>query len=150
MTKEVKQLIIVGVLAVFLIFALLNSFKKKPSKKIAPENKPAAKATTGIKAASPAANIPVDNKILGSQKQRLGLEWGRDPFNMATDKEFQLADLKLKGISFGENKQGYAFVNNEIVRKGDRVGDYEVVEVEKDKVLLRKAGQSFYLAFPQE
>lgn len=150
MTKEVKQLIIVGVLVVFLIFALMNNFKKKPSKKTAPANKPSSEAAASLKAASSAEDTPTDSKILTLQKQRLDLEWGRDPFNMAIDKEFQFADLKLKGISFGENKQGYAFVNDEIVRKGDQVGNYEVVEVEKNRILLRKAGQNFYLAFPQE
>ncbi len=150
MTKEVKQLIIVGVLAVFLIFALLNSFKKKPSKKIAPAVRPPAESAIDIKALSPGLGISTDNKAFTLQKQRMGLDWGRDPFNMAVDKGFQFADLKLKGISFGGNKQGYAFVNDEIVKQGDRVGDYEIVEVQKDKVLLRKAGQSFYLAFPQE
>jgi hypothetical protein len=150
MTKEVKQLIMVGVLVVVLIFAMLNTFKKKPSKKTTPGNKPVAGSTTGVKATLPAVNIPADNKTIASQKQRLDLGWGRDPFNTAIDKEFQFSDLKLKGISFGDDQQGYAFVNNDIVKKGDRVGDYEVVNIEKDKVLLRKAGQSFYLTFPQD
>ncbi|MBU0503811.1 MAG: hypothetical protein ABH882_01030 [Candidatus Omnitrophota bacterium] len=150
MTKDVKQLIVMGVLVLVLIFAVLNSFKKKPVKNKSSAFKPPVESAVDKKSLSPGVGISMDNKGLILQKQRMDLDWGRDPFNTAVDKEFQLADLRLKGISFSRDKQGYAFINNEIVKKGDRVGNYEVVEVEKDKVLLRKAGQSFYLAFPQE
>ncbi|MFH1398056.1 MAG: hypothetical protein ABIH27_05870 [Candidatus Omnitrophota bacterium] len=150
MTKEVKQFIMVAVLVIVLIFVMLSSFKKKPTKKKAPIVKSPAELAVDIKALSPGPGILLDNKEIALQKQRMDLDWGKDPFNMAIEKEFQLADLKLKGISYGEGKKGYAFINDEIVKPGDRVGDYEVVEVEKNKVLLQKAGQSFYLAFEQE
>ncbi len=150
MTKDVKQLIMAAVLVIIFIFAMLNSFKKKPTKNKAPEVKPPAELALDKKALSPSLGILSDNKEITLQKQRMDLEWGKDPFNMAIEKEFQLADLKLKGISYGGGKKGYAFINDEIVKPGDRIGEYEVVEVEKNKVLLHKAGQSFYLAFEQE
>ena len=38
----------------------------------------------------------------------------------------------------------------EKLKKGDMVGNYEVVEIEKGKVMLRKGGQSFYITLPEE
>lgn len=152
MTKEVKQIVILGVLIIALVFVTLNNLKKKPDQKkpalsspnIVSINKSPASETSSNRAA------PTDDKTMSVQKQRANLTWGRDPFNTASDKDYEMTDLKLKGISFAKNKEGYAFINDDIVKKGNKIGDYEVIEVEKDKVLLKKGAQSFYLTFPKE
>lgn len=148
MDKQQKQLIIAGVLIIALIFSVMNSLRKKPKKKasLLPET-PAESSSPGATADSSSGQA-VNNNKLSVQQERLKLPWGRDPFAEPSEREYQIGELELKGISFGKDKKGFAFINNEIVRKGDKVGSYEVVEVEKDKVLLKKGNQDFYLAFP--
>ncbi len=149
MDKQQKQLIIIGVLVVVLALALVSNLKKKPKKKAAPLPKPDAASlakSAPVVSAAPAA----DAGVLGEQIERTKLTWGRDPFSVNTDKTFQLSELKLQGISFGTDKKGFAFINGEIVQKGDKIGDYEVIDIEKERVLLKRGSQDFYLVFPGE
>lgn len=44
--------------------------------------------------------------------------------------------MTLKGTIIG-GKRPIAMINDRFVRMGDRIGDYEVVEIEKDRVTLR-------------
>lgn len=151
MDKQKKQLIIVGVLILVFIFSLLNSLKKKPATKGGVQVEPAAGGGVPQPAATQqAVSAPTkpSEKKLNEQFERAKLAWGRDPFAAPSEKEYQIGELQLKGISFDKKNGGYAFINSDIVKKGDIVGDYEVVEIEKDRVLLKKGNQSFYLVFP--
>ena len=154
MSKQKNELIATVVLVV--IFASLiagnlkNSSKKKSTPAPAAES---AKVEPVTKSALP--QEPIDTAAVKkneeSQKERAELAWGRNPFSaIKASKEFQKTHLELKGISLGKDKNALAFINNEIVKKGDVVGNYEVVEIEKDKVMLRKGGQSFYITLPEE
>ena len=145
---------IIGVVA--LIAILAGNFGKKP------KTNSASISSSETLAASPknssasalqqaAAAITADSGTISLQKERENVPWGRDPFSASKiSREYQRADLELKGISFGADKSGFAFINNEIVKSGDKVGDYEVVAIEKDKILLKRGTQSFYLALPKE
>ncbi|MEK6563615.1 MAG: hypothetical protein AABZ65_01115 [Candidatus Omnitrophota bacterium] len=145
---------IIGIVA--LIAILAGSFGKKPKKNTVsvsssktsaagPKNSSASALTQA------AAAITADSGTISLQKERENVPWGRDPFSASKiSREYQRADLELKGISFGADKSGFAFINNEIVKSGDKVGDYEVVAIEKDKILLKRGTQSFYLALPKE
>src|SRR3989338_1971458 len=155
MTKEKFQLSVIAAGVLILLSIIAGNLKKKPAKGQPSDNKPVdetlpkAGIAAGAKATS--ATQAVNHEELSLQKEREKLNWGRAPFAAAkVSKEFRGANLQLKGISFGKDKKGLAFINNEIVKKGDIMGDYEVIEVEKHKVLLRKAGQTFYLTLPQE
>ncbi|MFH0790607.1 MAG: hypothetical protein V2A64_03150 [Candidatus Omnitrophota bacterium] len=152
MEKQQKQLMITAGLIVVLIAASINTFKKK-----APVKKSSAAKVSSLESnpklpQSPSAKAvsPVDEKASDPRVERAKLDWGRDPFKLSLDKEYQRSDLTLKGISFGKDKQGFAFINNDIVKKGDKVGDYDVLEVDKDKVLLKKGNQNFYLTLPEK
>lgn len=149
MDKQKKQLIIVGILVAILLFSVMGSFKKKPGVR-AVASAPAPSIAAAPQSASTAApaSMRADEKKMNAQLERAKLAWGRDPFVAPSEKEYQIGELELKGISFDEEKGGYAFINNDIVKKGDAVGDYEVVDIEKDRVLLKKGNQSFYLVFP--
>ena len=149
MDKQKKQLIIVGILVIVLIFAGLSSFKKKPAGKTPVQIEPASQAAPEPPAAAiPGAAVRPDGKKINAQLERTKLPWGRDPFAAPAQKEYQIGELQLKGISFDKKMGGFAYINNDIVKKGDPVGNYEVVEIEKDRVLLKKGNQSFYLVFP--
>jgi type II secretory pathway component PulC len=149
-TKDQKQLAMVGVLLVVMVLVFMNNFKPKKKKNAPP---PAAPAV----AVKPPAVQPAGQAKAGSgksetgQKERAGaLGWGRDPFVPYEEQETAGTGFTLNGVSIGKGKKGYAFINDEIVKAGDTFMGYEVVEIEKDKVLLRKDGQSFYIVFPQE
>jgi hypothetical protein len=154
MTKEKVQLAVIAIGIIFFIALTAGNLKKKPGKtpnqEPAPAQKTSADSEPAKKLTAP-ANADTREEKLELQKEREKLEWGRDPFSVSKSaKEYQRAALQLKGISLGKNKIGFAFINNEIVKKGDIIGDYEVTQIQKDKVLLRKGEQSFYLTLPQE
>lgn len=52
------------------------------------------------------------------------------------------ADLFLEGIIYDEHGISYAIVNGEIVNVGDKVGEFQVLKIEKDKVIFIKEGQA--------
>lgn len=149
MEKQQKQLIMTGVLVVILIFSVMNSLKKKPGKKKVVVQQPPVENNVKTPLVSNQVTTEEDN-LSKLQEERIRLAWGRDPFSASVAKDYQISEFRLQGISFGKNKTGFAFINDEIVKKDDRIGDYEVVEVEKDKVLLRKGNQTFYITFPVE
>jgi hypothetical protein len=154
MNKQIKQLLILGALIAILVAVFAGNTKKKPGKKLtltSPATNQQASQSTKNTADSASGEGSVDSKKLALQKQRTNAAWGRDPFSTSVSKEYQRADLILKGISFGGDGRGFAFINNEIVKTGDKLGDYEVVSVERDKVLVKKKdSQSFYLTLPKE
>lgn len=157
MNKEKIQLAVIAVGIVILIALSADSLKKKPAKGRAQKSAPATQSPvaspgkTDSQSAPPPPLSSADESDLALQKERMKLEWGRDPFSsLRTAKDYQRASLELKGISLGKNKNGFAFINSEIVKKGDTIGEYEVTEIQRDKVLLRKGQQSFYLVMPRE
>jgi hypothetical protein len=171
MTKERIQIIVIAVGIVIFIALVVGSLKKKPAKGQAQESSPAAQSLSALANGSqtaafwPAAS-PVKTDIRGEpflpassadendlalQKERMKLEWGRDPFSSSrTARDYQRSSLELRGISLGKNKKGFAFINSEIVKKGDTIGEYEVTEIQKNRVMLRKGQQGFYLVMPLE
>jgi hypothetical protein len=152
MNKQKIQLIVVGAGIVIFIFVLAGNLKNSKSQKsavtsVSPDNSTAVVAPVSSETVK---SRPTDNQAVGGQKKRAELSWGRDPFVSELDEKEQISELKLQGISFGKDQTGFIFINNEIFKKGDKIGDYEVVEVFKDKVLLKKEEQTFYLTFPEE
>ena len=150
MTKEQRQLaIIVGMLPI-LALAVISGLSRKKEKPVPllQEAAPLPQANTVAKLNQ---QFPVTKSVAESQNKRAQGPWGRDPFTSDVYKSVQAeSELKLQGISYRKDKVGFAFINNEIVKKGDIVGGYEVAEILKDRVLLKKGSQSFYLAFPEE
>lgn len=151
MTKEKRDIAIICVLLPVLAFSVWSGFnsRKKPKKNSSgPAEPPSAAITAG-------PGIPafpqVDTNALELQKKRAENPWGRDPFSSDIYKSGQLSsELKLQGISFRKDNVGFAFINNEIVKTGDSIKGYEIAEVLKDRVLLKRGSQSFYLTFPEE
>ncbi|OQX80844.1 MAG: hypothetical protein B6D56_03995 [Candidatus Omnitrophica bacterium 4484_70.1] len=154
MDKKRIELIATGVLIVIFVFVLANSFKRKrpPPAKVKPllpeETKeipmpPVLKKEAGYK--------PASREALTLQKERAKLDWGVDPFYHPIKKELTSGlRLVLKGVSIGKGRRNFAFINDEIVGEGEKILGYEVVKVEKDKVLLRKGKEKFYLVLPEE
>ena len=149
MTKEQKQFIVIGVGVIILTVVVLSNLNKGKKKKSPPDQN-LTNATPATMAIDKVKYVPVDQEGIAAQKKRAELPWGKDPFLSDIEKGDQIEELKLQGISFGQDNVGFAFINNMIVKKGDKIGEYEVFEIFKDKVLIKKGNQSFYLVFPEE
>ncbi len=151
MAKEKTQfgVIIIGVL--LLVFLLAGNFTRKKAAKPVKINTEQVPLIT-FDSETGNSNLAEDMaNILEIQKKRAEGDWGRDPFSSGSydSGEFN-SEFKLQGISYRKDKVGFAFINNEILKKGDLISGYEVAEILKDKVLLKKGGQSFYLVFSEE
>ncbi|MCX5708713.1 MAG: hypothetical protein NTY14_07100 [Candidatus Omnitrophica bacterium] len=151
MTKEQKQIAwILAMLPVLAVVVLSGMKRKKVNVPVAAPQAHLTLVDAEVKVPAP-VSAAADRNALETQKKRAEAPWGRDPFSSDTYKSGQAnSELKLQGISCRKDKVGFAFINNEIVKKGDIIGGYEVGEVLKDKVLLKKGSQSFYLTFPEE
>ncbi|MDD2703658.1 MAG: hypothetical protein PHC33_06635 [Candidatus Omnitrophica bacterium] len=149
-SKDQKQLAIVGVLLVVMVMVFMNNMKPRKKKNIPVPPAPSAEADPPV--SLPAAQAKTDSKKseTGQKKRADSLGWGRDPFLPYEAQKTEETGFILKGVSLGKGKKGYALINDEIVKSGDTFTGHEVVTVEKDKVLLRKSGQSFYIVFPDE
>ena len=74
----------------------------------------------------------------------------RDPFIplvtpdgrlLKLEHEGGVAGLSLEGIIYDKNGTSCAIVNSEIIRIGDKVGEYQVLKIEEKKVIFIKEGQ---------
>jgi len=146
-----KEHIQIGVIALgvlvlpFVIMPLLKT----------PEKKPAGPGplivSVSTEAASPMpASAGINVKTAGLQSKRWDLPWGRDPFMAISDSVGKLNEFELKGISFARDKKGYAFINDQITAVGDSIGEYEVALIEKDRVMLKRGAQTFFLTFTEQ
>ncbi|MDP2941102.1 MAG: general secretion pathway protein GspB [Candidatus Omnitrophota bacterium] len=66
------------------------------------------------------------------------------------DKEEGDASLAVEGIIYDKNGVSYAIVNAEVVRIGDFIGGYQVLRIEKNKVILVKEGEPLELELKKE
>lgn len=144
MTKEQKQLIITGFLLIILVAAGYSSFSSMSKK-----SKSRPVKTAGEPKSAPVAEREDEETALPKKSGDDG-KWGRDPFaGIDLTQEERTDTLRLKGITLGRGT-GFAFINDEIVRQGDRIAGYLVAQVLKDRVLLQKGEQQLYLTFPEE
>jgi hypothetical protein len=151
MTKEQKQIALILVMLPILAVVVLSGMKRKKVNPSVAVSQVSLKLVDSEVKEAIAIPVAADSNALETQKKHAEAPWGRDPFSSDTYKSGQAnSELKLQGISCRKDNVGFAFINNEIVKKGDIIGGYEVGEILKDKVLLKKGSQSFYLTFPEE
>jgi len=83
----------------------------------------------------------------------------RDPFIplvtsdgrlLKLEKEETASGLLLEGIIYDEHGLSYAIVNGAIVRVSDKVGDSQVLKIEKNKVIFIKNGQTLEVGLKEE
>lgn len=77
-----------------------------------------------------------------SDLRALSVEWKNDPFVLPkaiTDKKADQQKAKVipRLVAIMESPSGrYAIIGGEVVKKGDRIGDEKVAEIERDRVVL--------------
>lgn len=75
------------------------------------------------------------------------IPWGRDPFDMKIslpESDWGVAGIKLEGIMWDE-KEPYAIINGEVVKKGDKLGKNTVIQIEKDAVIISDGTKGYRL-----
>jgi hypothetical protein len=152
MGKKQVESITTGVLIIIFIIILINNLKPKRKRKVISKTVTKEKVKeVSVKEMRKVSLPEVSSKEIELQRKRAEMEWGMDPFyHILRRKDTYQTRLVLKGISIGKGKKNYAFINDQILTVGDTISGYEIVEVEKRKVLLRKGNESFYLALPEE
>ena len=66
------------------------------------------------------------------------------------DKEEGARGLSVEGIIYDERGISYAIINGEPAKTGDAVGEYQVLKIEKNKVIFIKDGEPLELEFKKE
>jgi hypothetical protein len=150
MNKEKKQLAVIAAGVIILLVVVISNMKATKTRKPGIVDRAASRVKVVNSADALVKPADINVKDLQAQTERARAPWGRDPFAAELDRAANISELKLQGISYGNDGAGFAFINDEIVKKGGKIGDYEVAEVLKDRVLVKKGNQSFYLTFMEE
>ena len=77
------------------------------------------------------------------QKPTGELQWENNPFVQPIE-ELSIADLQLVAIVYGI-KNASALISGEFLKKGDKLGQTEVLEIQKNTVILRNENGIFSL-----
>ncbi|MBN1586763.1 MAG: hypothetical protein JW937_04965 [Candidatus Omnitrophica bacterium] len=160
--KSKKQLIMIGVLCVVMLFAFVNSiFKVKNRHKGGggeahveePASEPHAETPAFVpeRGSRPVVTMGAfDEESRRLQLASLERPWGRDPFFM---QEIILSaretSLDLQGISWRPDGKSYAIVNGEILQTGDMYERNIIVEIEARRVLLEREGRRYILSLQE-
>ena len=62
----------------------------------------------------------------------------------------QTKKLLVEGIVWDSGKNSIAIINGTVVRQGDKIEGYQVLEIRKDGVLLERDGEKEILTMPNE
>ncbi len=99
----------------------------------------------GLMDTQPSQHPSLQSEGAKSWPDMRNVQWDRDPFLMPkTGGERRIEEPKalFKLVAILESKKGkIAIIGNDIVRKGDFIGDEMVQEVEGDRVILIRKGQ---------
>ena len=104
-------------------------------------------------------NLPLTNNAYAQEGVKYDAKGKRDPFIplvtpdgrlLKLEKEETASGLLLEGIIYDEHGLSYAIVNSEVVRISDKIGDYQVLKIEKNKVIFIKSGQTLEVELKEE
>ncbi len=138
--KFQQQLLIVAGLATTLILVSIKAVAdvKKIKQKRMTAHPAAAAVPVSPEAAqgSPAATRPViapEELYDKLEKETESMELERDPFFPFS--QIKPQGLDLRGI-FWDEREPRVIIDGQLLRKGEKVGKYTVIEIRKDRVIL--------------
>jgi len=97
--------------------------------------------------------------IFAQEEFKYDAKGKRDPFIplvtpdgrfLKLEKEEGVSGVSLEGIIYDEHGLSCALVNGEVVRVSDKIGDYQVLKIEKNKVIFIKGGQALEIELKEE
>ena len=143
-----------GGLVLVLIIVVIANFRPRKKKRPPSSSRPTIVTRTPLPQPTP-TSAPAKIQLATpeerlAQEIRANIDWGQDPFyHTVTAEVYESTTLVLKGVSIGRNKNGYAFINDEILTVGDPIAEYVVKEIHQNKVLLERGDELFYLVLPE-
>jgi hypothetical protein len=66
------------------------------------------------------------------------------------EEEAAMGSLSLEGIIYDKNGLSYAVVNGEVIKVGDSINNYQVLKIEKNRVIFIKEGQPTEVRLKEE
>lgn len=66
------------------------------------------------------------------------------------EKTQKKSELSLEGIIYDEQRLSYALINGLVVKVGDFIGDYQILKIQKDRVILIRDGQTQEIGLKKE
>ena len=135
--KSQQQLLIVAGLAGALVLVSLKAVadvkKIKQKRKAAPPAAAAVPVTPAASAAAARPTIAPEELYDKLEKETNSMELERDPFFVFTQAKPQ--GLDLHGI-FWDAQEPRVIIDGQLLKKGEKVGKYTVIEIRKDRVIL--------------
>lgn len=128
--KDKQQFIILGVIVSVLIVATVATvFKPRPRRAVKARPPVASEAGTPAQEPKP---TPQKEQIVSSFKM-----WGRDPFAVGAGVAASADGAgSLTGI-FCDPKMSYCIIDGNVVKVGDEVSGYKILEINKDAVTVK-------------
>ncbi|MFB0525777.1 MAG: hypothetical protein ACETVZ_09555 [Phycisphaerae bacterium] len=125
-------------LAILIVFMTVAIFVWVPKGKKAKD----VSSTTSTVAFDQA--IPVTRAV--PSKRTEFVDWGRNPFTFPQGEEEvgSVSHLKLFAIIWND-KEALAFINESVVRVGDKITDKTVKRIEQDRVILTDGTKDYVL-----
>jgi hypothetical protein len=146
---------IIAVILFVTFFWWFMTLRVKPKEQTAQSSLPLNNAEQTIKV--PRSSEITDgidlSKVIGHIEVKMTTipdENPKDPFAKPSLKEklkdspLSITDLKLAGI-MREANQAVALINDEILRVGDNISGFEIVEVRQNEVLLKRDQEQYIL-----
>lgn len=89
---------------------------------------------------------PISLDIHKRQKARTAYEaWGRSPFMVTTGPASLGIELKLGGITYDPTTGKCCLINDKLVHVGEIIGDYRVIRINQDKVIVSDGAKDYEL-----
>jgi len=149
--KYLIQLGITGILVIVLIFALGNAFKKSRRLPLQDSKDVLSKKVDLAGIAANQAKGSEGRGLYGMLEQQAKLiDLKRDPFTavpIVIEKNMQ-SGVNLTGILWDKDKP-LAIIDGNVVKKGNRVGDKQVVDIKRDRIILSDGGELFEVKLKQ-
>jgi hypothetical protein len=140
MEKKQRDLAAAGALvAIFLLLVSHAAFKKKPHL--------SAAAVTPLNAGATDLSfldaVRKNDELRSAQSAVWEKPWRRDPFLAQVSSAAVASRLKLNGIVWDE-KNPYAMVNDKVVKVGDVIEGFRVLEIKQGSVILWSDAGKFH------
>lgn len=143
-TKNQKRLfVILGLVLCYAIFDIIINLDQYKSLYLGFDKSATQSSNTLIKSKK---KIEINTNI-----NPIELTWNRDPFKSdrrilkkEEKKQDKLQALYLQAITYSGNNS-LVIINDQILQIGDKIGEYKVQKIYKDKVKLTKLGYTIFL-----
>lgn len=134
--KDIVESGVTGILIVVMLFVFGNTVKKSHNRDMK-NSRPKAADSAVMPVVQ--ANKPDNKSLYDMLEQRVkSIELKRDPFTAVSivSEEGPHSAISLTGI-FWDKTKPLAIIEGNVVKKGGRVGDKTVVDIKRDRVILR-------------